>query len=183
MAFPSPTINSPSPGHSLHPLDVPFNARARRVAGSALCRATHTRGLPVAGPIHGSPPDPNLPLTGKIHIPQSRVCSCDKSDPSEKGHAVGSSAAGIAAYRRAAFARPRHALSEAVEGERLDGIYLRRMDLISGRFAVLERSRDFTLVPWRFVLERRLGHGVSGLMREDGVNWAFGRGRGSLTIS
>ncbi|WP_313802256.1 DUF3363 domain-containing protein [Sphingobium sp.] len=48
---------------------------------------------------------------------------------------------------------------EAAEGE---GVYRRRVDLISGRFAVLERSRDFTLVPWRPVLERRIGQGGQG---------------------
>jgi type IV secretory pathway VirD2 relaxase len=72
---------------------------------------------------------------------------------------------------------------ETVEGEKLEGTYRRRVDLISGRFAVLERSRDFALVPWRSVLERRVGQSVSGLMREDGVSWSFGRGRGGPTIS
>ncbi|WP_375197925.1 relaxase/mobilization nuclease RlxS [Sphingobium sp.] len=73
--------------------------------------------------------------------------------------------------------------AETAEGEKLEGIYRRRVDLISGRFAVLERSRDFALVPWRPVLERRVGRSVSGLMREDGVSWSFGRGRGGPTIS
>lgn len=73
--------------------------------------------------------------------------------------------------------------SQAIEGERLDGTYRRRVDLLSGRFAVLERSRDFTLVPWKPVLERRIGQSVSGLMREDGVNWSFGRGRAGPSIS
>ena len=73
--------------------------------------------------------------------------------------------------------------AETVEGEKLEGIYRRRVDLISGRFAALERSRDFALVPWRPVLERRVGQSVSGLMREDGVSWSFGRGRGGPTIS
>ncbi|NML88146.1 relaxase/mobilization nuclease and DUF3363 domain-containing protein [Sphingobium sp. TB-6] len=73
--------------------------------------------------------------------------------------------------------------AETAEGEKLEGIYRRRVDLISGRFAVLERSRDFALVPWRPVLERRVGQSVSGLMREDGVSWSFGRGRGGPMIS
>ena len=72
---------------------------------------------------------------------------------------------------------------EAMEGERLEGVYRRRVDLISGRFAVFERSRDFTLVPWRPVLERRIGQGVAGLMREDGVNWSVARGRSGPNIS
>ena len=62
-------------------------------------------------------------------------------------------------------------------GERVDGIVARRVDLESGSYAVLERSRDFTLVPWRDVLERNIGNGASGLLRGDGINWQFGRGR------
>ena len=73
--------------------------------------------------------------------------------------------------------------AEAVEGERLEGTYRRRIDLLSGRFAVLERSWDFVLVPWRPLLERRVGQSVSGLMREDGVSWSFGRGRAGPNIS
>lgn len=73
--------------------------------------------------------------------------------------------------------------AEVAEGERLEGTCRRRIDLLSGRFAVLERSRDFTLVPWRPVLERRIGQSMSGVMREDGVNWSFGRGRAGPNIS
>ena len=48
----------------------------------------------------------------------------------------------------------------------------------SGRFAVIERARDFTLAPWRDVLEPRRGQAVMGVMREAGVNWRFGKTRG-----
>ena len=72
---------------------------------------------------------------------------------------------------------------EAAEGARVDGIYRRSVDLVSGRFALIERSRDFTLVPWRPVLERQVGKSVSGLMRGDGISWSIGRGRSGPTIS
>lgn len=71
----------------------------------------------------------------------------------------------------------------ATSGERIAGTLLRRVDMTSGRFALVERSRDFTLVPWRPVLERHLGKAVSGIMRESGVNWTFGRQRGGPSIS
>jgi hypothetical protein len=45
---------------------------------------------------------------------------------------------------------------------RIEGIYRRHVDLASGRFAVIEKSREFTLVLWRPVLERNLGKSVSG---------------------
>jgi type IV secretory pathway VirD2 relaxase len=63
-------------------------------------------------------------------------------------------------------------------GERIEGIYRRPVELASGRFALIERSRDFTLVPWRPVLERNLGRPVSGIAREEAISWTFGHRRG-----
>jgi type IV secretory pathway VirD2 relaxase len=64
-------------------------------------------------------------------------------------------------------------------GGRIEGIYRRRVDLVSGRYALIERSREFTLVPWRPVLERSLGQHVSGIARRDGaISWTIGRQRG-----
>ena len=67
-------------------------------------------------------------------------------------------------------------------GERVEGVIARRVDLESGSYAVVERSRDFTLVPWRDVLERKLGQAASGIVRTDGISWQFGRGRSGPTI-
>jgi type IV secretory pathway VirD2 relaxase len=72
---------------------------------------------------------------------------------------------------------------EATEGARIEGIYRLSVDLVSGRFALIERARDFTLVPWRPVLERQVGKSVSGLMRGDGISWSIGRGRSGPGIS
>lgn len=72
---------------------------------------------------------------------------------------------------------------EAAEGARVEGVYRRPVDLFSGRFALIERSRDFTLVPWRSVLERQVGKSVSGLMRGDGISWSVGRGRSGPVVS
>ncbi|MBP8232044.1 relaxase/mobilization nuclease RlxS [Rhizorhabdus sp.] len=72
---------------------------------------------------------------------------------------------------------------EARTGVLVEGRLTRRVDLAGGRFALVEQSREFTLVPWRPVLERQLGSKVSGLMRSDGVSWRFGRERGGPTIS
>ena len=68
-------------------------------------------------------------------------------------------------------------------GDRVEGVISRRVDLESGSYALVERARDFTLVPWRFALEKQIGHQVSGLMRSVGVSWQFGRGRAGPTIS
>lgn len=71
----------------------------------------------------------------------------------------------------------------ARNGERIEGVIARRVDLESGPHALVERSRDFTLVPWRDVLERNIGKAASGIMRSDGISWQFGRGRTGPTIS
>jgi len=72
---------------------------------------------------------------------------------------------------------------EARQGERIEGVYRCSVDLVSGKHALIERSWDFTLVPWRPTLEKQIGKAVSGLMRTDGINWTIGRGRGGLGIN
>ena len=66
---------------------------------------------------------------------------------------------------------------DAGEGMRVEGVVARRLDLASGRFAIIENSREFSLVPWRPVLERAMGRPVSGIVREAGTSWTIGRGR------
>jgi type IV secretory pathway VirD2 relaxase len=60
----------------------------------------------------------------------------------------------------------------------VEGICREPVQLVSGKFAVIERARDFTLVPWRPVLERSIGKSVSGVARGGGVSWSVGRGKG-----
>ena len=66
--------------------------------------------------------------------------------------------------------------------ESLQGRLVRAVEMNSGRHALIERSRDFTLVPWRPMLERHIGRQVSGMMRDSGVNWTFGRQRSGPSI-
>lgn len=68
-------------------------------------------------------------------------------------------------------------------GEAIEGVIARRMDLECGAHALVERSRDFTLVPWRDALERNIGKAASGIMRADGISWQFGRSRSGPAIS
>ncbi len=68
-------------------------------------------------------------------------------------------------------------------GDRFEGRLSRRVDLLSGSYALVERGRDFTLVPWRPMLEPRLGQNVTGLILAGGVDWRFGRGRSGPQIS
>ncbi|WP_191555618.1 relaxase/mobilization nuclease RlxS [Brevundimonas aurantiaca] len=72
---------------------------------------------------------------------------------------------------------------ETRSGDRVDGVYRRPVELASGRYALVEKSREFTLVPWRPVLDRHLDQSVSGVMKGDGINWRIGRGRGGPSVS
>lgn len=60
----------------------------------------------------------------------------------------------------------------------IEGVYREPVQLVSGKFAIIEKARDFTLVPWRPVLERELGKNVQGVMRGDAISWTVGRSRG-----
>ena len=72
--------------------------------------------------------------------------------------------------------------SEARQGERIEGVVRRSVDMVSGRHALIERAHDFTLVPWRPTLERRIGKTVSGILREAGTSWTVGRERDGPSI-
>ncbi len=57
------------------------------------------------------------------------------------------------------------------------GIYRRSIQLVSGRFAILDDGLGFTLVPWKPVVERRLGQQVSAIIRGQSITWQVGRVR------
>ena len=68
--------------------------------------------------------------------------------------------------------------AEPLDGERIDGVYRRPIRLASGKFAVIEKSKEFTLVPWRAVLERQRGRFIGGVTRGSSVSFGFTRKRG-----
>ena len=61
--------------------------------------------------------------------------------------------------------------SEIGAARQVEGIYRGSVDRPSGKFAVIERSREFTLVPWRAVMEKRLGQSISGRISGGGISW------------
>ena len=65
-----------------------------------------------------------------------------------------------------------------VDGERATGVYRRMVVTASGRFAMLDDGLGFSLVPWRPVLEQRIGQQLTATIRGDHVTWSFGRQRG-----
>ena len=64
------------------------------------------------------------------------------------------------------------------DGGKVGGVYRRSVMLASGRFAMLDDGVGFSLVPWKPVLEQRLGQSVAGVMRGGSVSWDLSRQRG-----
>ncbi|MFN3727926.1 MAG: relaxase/mobilization nuclease RlxS [Allosphingosinicella sp.] len=62
------------------------------------------------------------------------------------------------------------------------GKLVRRVDLASGRFALLSDSLEFSLVPWRPEMEQRIGRELSVRVRGGGISWTIGRERSGPQI-
>ncbi|TNE46384.1 MAG: DUF3363 domain-containing protein [Sphingomonadales bacterium] len=66
----------------------------------------------------------------------------------------------------------------AADGENVSGKFTGIVQLSSGKFALVEKSHEFTLVPWRPVIDRQLGREVAGIVQGGSVSWQLGRQRG-----
>jgi type IV secretory pathway VirD2 relaxase len=62
----------------------------------------------------------------------------------------------------------------ARDGATVRGVYRGSVALTGGRFAVIADQQQFTLVPWRPILERFQGRELIGLVRGMGVSWQLG---------
>ena len=70
-----------------------------------------------------------------------------------------------------------------MEGGRVEGVYRQAVDIGGEKYAVIAKSKEFTLVPWRPVLEKQLGRSVAGVIERSGsVDWSFGRQRSGPQI-
>lgn len=63
------------------------------------------------------------------------------------------------------------------EGARFEGVYERPINLAQGRFAVIAKSKEFTLVPWRPELERNRGATLTVRKTAGGIDWTVGKTR------
>lgn len=66
----------------------------------------------------------------------------------------------------------------AADGETVSGAFTGTLQLSSGKFAIVEKSHEFTLVPWRPVIDREFGREVIGVVQGGSVSWQLGRQRG-----
>ncbi len=72
---------------------------------------------------------------------------------------------------------------ETKDGDWVEGKLARRIDAAGGRYALIEKAKEFTLVPWKPVLDRHVGKEIGGMMRERGVSWTIGHGRAGPSIT
>ncbi|CUZ94647.1 type VI secretion protein [Serratia marcescens] len=63
------------------------------------------------------------------------------------------------------------------DGQSVAGIYRRSVMLVSGRYAMLDDGLSFSLVPWRPVIESRLGQQIAARVHGGNVSWSIGRQR------
>ena len=61
------------------------------------------------------------------------------------------------------------------DGQTIRGKLIGSTQLASGRFAMIDNGLDFSLVPWRPVIEKQIGREVVGVMRGNDVSWQLGR--------
>lgn len=77
-----------------------------------------------------------------------------------------------------------HHLERTKPGEYVSGTLRQRLDLSSGRFAIIESvdpdgGLGFRLVPWSKEIDKNIGQHITGVARDTGgINWSIGRGRG-----
>ena len=69
------------------------------------------------------------------------------------------------------------------EGERVSGVFTGTTNLVSGKFAIIENAYEFTLVPWRPVMDERLGRQISGVVRRLGNLMGLYPGAGDWNLS
>jgi len=67
---------------------------------------------------------------------------------------------------------------QSFEGERVEGTFSRSVNLASGKYAVIQKSKEFTLVPWRPEMEQFRGKSLSGTASSQGINWDWNMKRG-----
>lgn len=73
---------------------------------------------------------------------------------------------------------------EPAEGEYITGAYERPVNLASGKYAVIQKSKEFTLVPWQPHFENAKGRPLSGTVSGRNVTWDWnGERKQGLGIS
>ncbi len=65
-----------------------------------------------------------------------------------------------------------------LEGEQISGTFSKSITLASGKYAIIQKSQEFTLVPWRPDMEPMRGKEITGNASAQGIQWELGPRRG-----
>jgi len=100
----------------------------------------------------------------KEDLTQAHLSELERRDLSDAGQAISKT-----------LGKP---FKQAPATGKLTGRLVDSTERPSGRYAIIERAKDFTLVPWRDALEKRRGMDISAVISRGQVNWQLGRQRG-----
>jgi hypothetical protein len=84
----------------------------------------------------------------------------------------------VASFGTAMAANKSLPFRAVADGETVSGKFTGTVQLTSGKFAIVEKAHEFTLVPWRPVIDRQLGREVAGVVQGGSVSWQLGRQKG-----
>ena len=73
------------------------------------------------------------------------------------------------------FGKP---VAAAPKSGKIEGRYVRDVELASGKFALLEKQRELALVPRRRAMTRAMGRNMIGVARGGRITWDWSKGRG-----
>ena len=66
----------------------------------------------------------------------------------------------------------------APDSGRISGVYREAIQRPSGKYALIEKSKEFSLVPWRETMDRNLGKSISGVVKGQTISWTLTKARG-----
>ncbi|MEP6826987.1 MAG: DUF3363 domain-containing protein, partial [Aestuariivirga sp.] len=76
--------------------------------------------------------------------------------------------------------------AEPTEGQEIAGRYSRSTHLASGKYAVIQKAKEFVLVPWQREFEYTKGKPITGTVSGQTITWGWGserrKGIGGLAI-
>jgi Protein of unknown function (DUF3363) len=65
-----------------------------------------------------------------------------------------------------------------MEGEQISGTFTKSVTLASGKYAIIQKALEFTLLPWRPDMEPMRGKEITGTASAHGIQWEWGPRRG-----
>ena len=68
------------------------------------------------------------------------------------------------------------------QGEQVSGVYRQAVNLASGKYAVLQKAKEFTLVPWRPEFEKLKGQNIAGVIGANDALELIGQRKRGLSV-